>query len=697
MKLTKNTIALYKGFVSFSVSTENNRNTTKNSFALTVQANLMQYGYMLSQDALGYLSSAPRNEVIQFNDEVVEFLKENMGGRYNYEPLYKNFPEEVMSMSDCELFFNQIIHYLSNGEWSPESIEMERPVKFENIKYTVLEPITHKRFLQIFTDLCSINTSLTPVDSMIILWFCKEYGTSLNSILPKEIPFKETLCMLASFGLNVPIKSVTDVLRVCVYMSGGDVSLPKVPRKTIKKNAWTKTHIPNAARELFKFKKFTRAERKYILSLLEQTNCDSKEGVLKANRWVRLGERLHPTEYKNKFPKAAKFFDEIRNENPKSWYSDVKKAFEVSFENGLQKLSERPGEFSRRMDALIRTNPNHTKMIMEYFGASAARSSNKVLFEVYTHFESRAKKQEYRRVTIKGSRVAYPLPTLEALPVRVIGAVQQSIWDILRNKFSSLDKLGKVYIDDELRKLPLPTNMRSLNMSLKPRIRGQRIAFDNPDAKVIRAFVHWMDERGNEDLDLSATFVGETKSAWVAFHNPRFENNIHSGDVRHRQGPCAEYIDIDIADTLANGYRYVMVDVRNYNGRSLASVESVFGLMEREHPEANNLWCPQTISNTQMLQSESTNTLVTILDLQNKEYIFIDEDTEGKPVAALDSNNIINVINHYSQLPAVSAFDILLLHTEARGMLVESKEDADTCFMVKDFTNSYEDIAKMML
>ena len=60
MKMTKNTIALYKGFVSFSVSTENNLN-----LALTVQANLMQYGYMLSQEALDYFSFASRNEIIQ--------------------------------------------------------------------------------------------------------------------------------------------------------------------------------------------------------------------------------------------------------------------------------------------------------------------------------------------------------------------------------------------------------------------------------------------------------------------------------------------------------------------------------------------------------------------------------------------------------------------------------------------------------
>jgi hypothetical protein len=692
MKMTKNTIALYKGFVCLSVSNENNRN-----LALTVQANLMQYGYILSEEAFYFLSNANRADIINFNDECITYLKDMMGGRYDYQPMYKNFPQEVMSMSDCELFWNQIIHYLSNGQWMPESIEMERPVNFENIKYTVLESISQERFMQIFTDLCSINTSLTPVDRAIVEWFCKEYSGSINNLLPKEVPFKETLCALASLGLDVPVRSVTDILRICVHMSGGDVSLPKVPRKTIKLNAWAKTRIANPAREKFKFKKFTRAERKYILSLLEKTNCDAKEGVLKANRWVRLGERLHPTEYKNKFPKAAKFFDEIRNENPKSWYSDVNKAFGVSFESGLQKLSERAGEFSRKMDALVRNNPNNIKMIMEYFASAAAKTSNKVLFEVYTHFESRAKKQDYRRVTIKGSRTAYPLPVLEALPVRTIGAIQQSIWDILRNKFSSLDKLGKVYIDDELRKIPLPTNMRSLNMSLKPRIRGQRIVFDNPDAKVIRAFVYWMDEHGGEDLDLSATFIGDKKTGLLSFQNLKFENNLHSGDVRHHQGPCAEYIDIDIADTLAKGYRYVMVDVRNFNGYSLASVESVFGLMEREFPESNKLWYPQTITNTQMLQSEATSTLVTILDLENKEYIFIDEDSNGRPVASLDSSNVINVINHYSKLPAVSVFDILLLHTEARGLLVENKEDADTCFMLEDFTNSYEDIAKMML
>jgi hypothetical protein len=268
MKMTKNTIALYKGFVCLSVSTENNRN-----LALTVQANLMQYGYMLSEEAFQFLSNANRAEIINFNDECVTYLKEMMGGRYAYEPMYKNFPEEVMSMSDCELFWNQIIHYLSNGEWMPESIEMERPVNFENIKYTVLESISQERFMKIFTDLCSINTSLTPVDRTIVEWFCKEYNNTINSLLPKEVPFKETLCALASLGLDVPVKTVTDILRICVHMSGGDVSLPKVPRKTIKASTWLKKHISNPAREKFKFKKFTRVKREWVSTMIQRKDA----------------------------------------------------------------------------------------------------------------------------------------------------------------------------------------------------------------------------------------------------------------------------------------------------------------------------------------------------------------------------------------------------------------------------------------
>ena len=71
--------------------------------------------------------------------------------------------------------------------------------------------------------------------------------------------------------VKLPKLTVTDVLRIAVHMSGGDISLPKVPYAKTRASSWSRTLVDNPMREAFKFKKFSRSERKLILGLLEQT------------------------------------------------------------------------------------------------------------------------------------------------------------------------------------------------------------------------------------------------------------------------------------------------------------------------------------------------------------------------------------------------------------------------------------------
>ena len=47
----------------------------------------------------------------------------------------------------------------------------------------------------------------------------------------------------------------------------------------------------------------------------------------------------------------------------------------------------------------------------------------------------------------------------------------------------------------------------------------------------------------------------------------------YSGDIRHRPGACAEYIDIKLPEAYAAGYKYAILDIHNFNGRSLESVQ----------------------------------------------------------------------------------------------------------------------------
>jgi len=524
--------------------------------------------------------------------------------------------------------------------------------------------------------------------------------------------------------------TVTDILRVAVHMSGGDISLPKVPRKLIRANRWSSHQSANPEREKFKFKSFSRPERRIILSLLEKTNCDASEAKLKAQRWAKLGHSLHVGEYAKKFPKALAMFNSVRNEKVQSWYGKVNSAFASSFNEGIKLLSQRPGEFMRKLDWLLRTEVSSTKpfkgnilakyftkdphvsdslkkltleervaLVLDVFKVIAPKVSNKVLYEAYSHFEGRYEEKTNRTIMVKGSRKRTTLPSLPAIPASVIESVQRGVIEALMSKFAALPKLEKVYVDEQLKNIPMPTNMRSLNSSLKPTIRGLRMPIGNTDSKVIRVYVHWFDERGNKDIDLSTTFVGNNKQPIViAYTNLRNEFTTHSGDVRHRQGACAEYIDIEIAKARKAGYKYATVDIRNFNGGSLASIKDcVFGFMEREFPESNKTFLPSTLANSMKLESSSTVTLAVIIDLETREYIYMDIDSTSLPVASMSVKDTIAAIKPYTDAPKFSVYDLALLHAEVRGAeLVEKEEEANTCFKFEEYSQSYIEILKLM-
>lgn len=690
MKLNKNTIAVLKGFVCPPNDGMDNRIAVS-----TVQANLMAFGYLLDEYAFQNMAKADLSWIQEFNDEAIAFLEEIMGGGRKFVTHYKNFPKDVMSLTDSQLLWNLMLHYWSHGNWEPSAHEFERPIKFEKIKYNMLKYAGIFAFEKIFTDLVSVNTSLAPQDLEIVKWFV---DTDQTLVFPEQIPFKETLCKLAAMGItNLPIKTPTDVLRIAVHMSGGDISLPAVPAQKIKTNRYSSQKVDNPARAAFKFKKFSRSDRRYLLSLLEQTHCNPAEMVLKDQRWIRLGEILHPGEYENVYPKSYAAFNAIRNDKVVSWYGQVDKKFKVSFEDGLRMLAERPGEFARRLDALVRKNPNNLELVFRYWKHCAANTSNKVLFEQYAHFEGRRKNAK-RSIFIKGARSKNDLPELPAMQPEIIESIHRNIFGILKDKYSKLPTLGNCWIDDQLKKIPLPTNMRTLSEALKPKIRGTRIPIANPDAKVIRPFLHFSKTTTSITIDLSVVFVSEkTKGGTVCAYNCMRVGDyvFHSGDSFARVGNCAEYVDIVVDKALAAGMRYALIQLHNYTNSPLLNDNNKFGIMGREFPDANRDWVPETITDCyDMTVKHIVNCC--IIDLKTREMILVDEDhTTG---AWVNDASVLDfkAVESYVADPKVSVYDLLLLHVEGRGKQVTLDNNVDTYFKFEDFAETYEKIGEFM-
>lgn len=680
-----------------------NAGVDNRSMAMTTQAELMKFGFMLDSYALAALGAADAADIKNFYREVIDYLKEIMGGARSYQPIYPGFPQQVMDMTEYELWRNQLIGYWTGGSFNaPPELE-PRKAAFEHVEYKMIGLGSEANFNSIFNQLLKSGTSITPADMEVVKWFIKNHSPLT---FPDSIPFKENLCTVLQtmYSLGRDLNTVSfsklttiDVLRVAVAMSGGDISLPAVPPKfvppkLIKNRGWgSSTLVKNSERNAFKFKKFKRGERKFILELLEKSNLDIRDMKLKDQRWIRLGEILHPGEYKLQYPKTFNAFNMIRNEKVTSWYGQVQGAFNQSFEVGLAKLAERPGEFLRRLDWLIRTNGTRVQAILDVLSRIGIGASNKVLLEVYTHFEGRENPTVGRRVMIKGARKHTPLPELPGISKEKIVAIQATIFDIIKAKLAGLPEMGDCWIDEELKKIPLPTNMRSMSESLVPIVRGQRTPF-NTDKKVIRSFIHWFDKYGEEDFDLHGFLIGNSKP--ISFGYSGIKNSVlgcYSGDVRHRKGACAEYVDIVVDKAMAEGYQYYIMVVNNYSGDKFSDVAECFaGVEGREFPEANELWLPSTIQNCMRVNSPSKMTMVAAYDLVAHEYIHLDLDYdlfEGY-VHSGKSNELFNAIAPYIAAPKVSVYDLLSWHVEARGRIV-SKEAASTHFLYEDFSSSY--------
>lgn len=699
--MTKNIIAFQKGFIVTP-----NQGIDNRSMAMNVQAELMRLGFMLDQDALEQLGYSDAADIIDFNNEVIDYLLTMMGGKRDYQPFYPGFPQQVMEMSEYECWVNQLRYYYSGCKFEPSPWTETKKVAFEHVKYKMISSGTEEQFEGIFKLLCSSGQSLTPNDLKVIIWFVKNYKVLQ---FPERIPFKENLSVLLGTLIeekrdlsNVvfPKLTTTDILRVVVHLSGGDASLPAVPKKhTIERvlsgRRWSAKKVDNPERDKFKFKKFKRAERKIILAMLEASNLDIRDMKLKSQRWIRLGEILHPGEFASLFPRAFNAFQMIRNEKVKSWYGQVDLAFSRSYTEGLEKLSERPGEFVRKLDYLVRKakGDKMLQLILDQFTKVGEKVSNKVLFEVMDHFENRKVANSNRSIFIKGARKRTPLPTLPALSPKIISLIQDTAFESIKAKFALLEPLGDCWVDEELKKIPLPTNMRSMSDSLVPVVRGQRTPIGGTK-NILRPFIHWYDSDGTMDIDLHGFLLKSDGTSPLSFGYNGEHSNIYgcySGDVRNRRGACAEYVDININTTVRDGYQYFAMIAHNFQNYSFNKIKDcVVGTMELDQAISNKNWKPDTISNCVIPQSTSSYCLIGVYDLKTREYIHLDMDwgVINQYITGRNSRSIFDAIAPYTELPKTSIYDLVMWHVNARGRIVD-KASATTHFMFEDFSSNY--------
>jgi hypothetical protein len=635
----------------------------------------LNIGYALDKSVLDYIPTSEYKNICQI-------LAESVGADRTWKPMYKGFPNEVWEMSETELYLNAIFHYASFGTWLPESKELPKlPKDFENINYKIVKGVSQEQFMGIFTSILSTNASTTETDKQIIDWYFDNWDEkTLKKFLPKEISFKETLAQfvgacakkeftkLAKFGC----KTTTDVLRVAAYFSGGDVSLA------------TNTKF-----------KLSNVEKRLIVSILE--SVISEEDVARhqetwkrlffvISKYIKKGSKLHDV--------AKKCYDK----NCKTFASTVETVLTdskagVDILKLLNLLKSRPGEFARRLDKILRENVDFAESIAENFISVADKIDVRVLYQLWSHFKYRG--SDVPRVVIPVKGRAWNLKKIDkTISKFVIDMLVENIQVVIQNKFKKDESLGLVYIDEDLKKCPIPMAMRNTSDGLLQLAKGTRLKFNPLGKNVLRFFVHWF---GN-DVDLSAVFLDENLNihSHISYTNVKQEGSgVYSGDITYAPRPngACEFIDIDLTN-VSKTARYVALQVYLFSGEC---EETKVGWMMRDTlGKRGDIFDAKTVENLVEFKAKRSATIA-LFDLKTHEVIWL--DLEGNFSGW--SNNVENTKatiyeNAKSAIALQKATLYDLFYDHAMGNVTSVREDADTVFDI-DMVYKYTEVLSKYL
>lgn len=677
-------------FVGGSLGKEN---TTQGE---TFSKNLYPIGYKLdddAKDAVSHLSEAAANELFVI---VANTLKDMVGDDVVHTSLNFEHAEEGYKKSKSATEFS--------GNEDNSVHEMVSDIDVSEINESELKALTpsydEADFDLIVKNLIKGNTSVSNSDKETIAWAIENRPT--ENIIPDEIPQKETIAFVAGCfmknKLNVsllPFDTTTDVLRLVMALSNKDVSLSESE----------KIHL-------------SRPEARFVMSILDYVvqkgGYYMQDALRNREKFVRLAERIHPTRFKDDFPDAFRFFEELKTAK-KSDYPTINGRIEQmlakeNYKGAVKLLKKAPGEFAKRIYSILaKINNSSAMIVVDAFGEVASDVPTPALLSLASMLKARydlKDGEEYYHAVLpkstNGKYYAYKQTATE-IPHNILDKLISICEVTLATRFSELDSLGKVYIDPELIKYKIPSGARSESKSFRTLARGSRVKIKG-GTRYIRPFIYWI----GHDVDLSCSVMDENLKAldYCSFRNlgTRSHIMIHSGDITNAPKGASEFIDIDY-HALKNRYpnaKYIMFDVISYSGEKFNQIEKAyFGVIESDKtaraPLADSAYNAKDVTFKVDLTAKSTVVTPLIYDIENEEFIWCDisttfrERTYGGAMIEEMITSSMAALKFFENNERPELYSLFMLHAAFRATeIVDNPDDADTVFSVDKGITPYD-------
>lgn len=613
----------------------------------TVLANMTYYGFAPSKSLMAVLARTTEEGLKMFWEHQEPLLMNITGEDRNMGEfmVYKNFPKEVLDMSQAQYWTHQILMYigLPNAIFTQEV--KDRAPMSETVSLKVLDIAPDDALETLAANLLASSASWNDDQNEAAMELFDQ--SVINTIDMGAFGYRLNGAMLAVRALRkgqfdlVSTTSATDVLRIVAGLCGNDMELKTKPR----------------------FGNFARSYRRSILATLDQCANLEEDFARHGEIWKRLLSRLHPGDYKfanvnhayrdlymgsrdrlnarleSSFNKQSHTALDILKKEPGLFMRSLHRAYGIfgaaaftAFEDVLDELSvaqllkissylkKATGEFVQKpIPGAI--NGALAEQLVKIAGAEAAATSKSV---VASKTLVRPKGNWSKAVVVK----RFKSPIDEADRTSMIKLIQRTIGA----RIDAIYPQG-VNLDPKLAQVKLATNGQELASY------GRGTEFDIPEnAKFVRSASFWAQSSyGNTWFDngwnfLDASFKPVATCSW---DNERvvIDGNtpaIFSGDPTNSkdlEGRGCQMIDIYLDELEDAGIAYATWNILCYSGVTFSDAEDVLATLQwGEDAEEGKVYEPSRAQMVFPLKGDNLTKYVAYIDVARRKLVYMDAD-----------------------------------------------------------------------
>ena len=721
-KLDLNKILLKNGFLEIPLGSGS---PAKKELLMTIISNLIYFGYVPSKEAFERLKTHSHEDLVAFWEESevvfknVSFTDRDMDSFI----VYKNFPLEVMNMSESEYWFKQIlIYYGVPSDYLREDKE-ERPELNEIKNLKVLSLSNDNTFEDIFNSLVSKKAVWNDYEKECALTLLKYLNK--ENVDVSEYGFKENAILMARFAfdnnLDLKIKDATDVLRLVAVLSDGCLSYINKVR----------------------FKNFKKSERVRLLSILDSCNNLKEDFAMRKEVWKKFMYKLHAGDYK--FENVNNAVDLLYKNKIKTFNSTIENKIANKDSSVLELLESRHGDFVRRFHKLY-----------EVFGLSAIKKLDEIVYKFETIQILKLKKY-VTTINDRNNLIFAPKGNWSKAKIIRNDIVAKGSLNKARAENITIEKLQRLeksreffgdFSDNsieishskvEIKKTHLISIVRILNKELKLRMNekfpegisldlklkdvklasnsqsldvdfGRGTKFDIPEnCKTIRTSSYWKAGKniGTCWFDNSWNFFNEDwkEKGSVCWNSTGFNGALFSGDPlsgADSHGRACQVIDLDIDKLVQSGVRYCVWNILCFSELSFNEVEEVLGTLQfAEDSLAGEVFEPSRMHLGFPLKGDNLTKYVAYVDLVERKLIYMDANFNGNVKSANLNGTILSKImppflEYLDTLPSV--YDLFETVNKGKTKVLFSdtgkniKENTAYVFKRENKKNDFENI-----